>query len=230
MFFSIPFQSEHQRHCASLTSGEELGADIVTGRQQASVILLNPASLAYKPELERIATFRRSHPTLDQLVVPYHWLSRCHYLIQRLDPAKLEPARPIFTNPDRSRGYQPLRAWVSVNIVRSTNEDAHQAHAAVSELLAKGGALLVKKRAMADVFIVDPDSKFYKTIKDERDKNGRTHQRLAERDWVEDCFANRTVAWRSEREEAAANAQDEDSFGEEDVTSRGKGPGRPTGM
>jgi hypothetical protein len=87
---------------------------------------------------------------------------------------------------------------------------------------------MVKKRAQADVLIIDPATKFYQVVKAEKIKHKRDHQRLAERDWVEDCSKNQLVAWKSEREIEEAPS-DAESFASEDAKPTKRGPGRPAG-
>lgn len=84
---------------------------------------------------------------------------------------------------------------------------------------------MVKKRGSADLLIVDPTSNFYNVIIKEKKAKQRYDQKLAERDWVEDCFKNGKVVWITEGDVD----QGEESFGEEEM-SRGAGPGRPTGQ
>ena len=135
-------------------------------------------------------------------------------------------AKPIFTHPDRSAGNQPLRIWVSVNIHRKGELDAHDAQKSVIKTVEQAGGVTVDKRALADVLVVDFTSKFYQTVLAEHKKHNRDFQRFVERDWVEMCVKNEKMKWPVRDVEEHA----EDSMAEEDPTPvRGKGLGRPTG-
>lgn len=126
----------------------------------------------------------------------------------------------------------PVKVWVSKNVARNADESPEEAQANTIRDLENAGAIIVEKRAYADVLIVDVQSKFYATVKKEREARGRTWQKLAQRDWVEYCMQERTVTLRTAGEdEDEIKSSDEDSFVEEPpVPARsGTGPGRPTG-
>jgi len=108
--------------------------------------------------------------------------------------------------------------------------------------LESAGAIIVPKRAHADVLIVDPASNFYSTVLKEKEDNQRDWQKLAERDWVDYCVTNKQLQLMTVRDEeeegsteaggAAESAVDQDfdeldSMAEEDSPIRA-GPGRPT--
>ena len=157
--------------------------------------------------------------------MPYHWILCCALESRRLDLADLPTSKPFFTHLDGSKDHAPLRVWVSVNIHRALELDAHEAQAAVMTMLQRGGALIVEKRGQADVLVVDRHSQFFvQVIMAEIEKNGRTWQKLVERDWVEDCVKNGRMVWPRMK-----NDDGHDSMAEDEPLKEGKGPGRPTG-
>lgn len=138
--------------------------------------------------------------------------------------------------------HHPLKLWVSRNVERKAGETPQEAYQSVVDDLESAGAIIVSKRAHADVLIVDPASNFYSTVLKEKEDNQRDWQKLAERDWVDYCLTNKQLQLMTVRDEeeegsteaggAAASAVDQDfdeldSMAEEDSPIR-TGPGRPT--
>lgn len=122
---------------------------------------------------------------------------------------------PVFINP---KTEQPLRAWVSVNLPKMSGEkEAADAQAAVVEVLIRGGAIVVKKRNMADLLVVDPNSAFYATAMEEKIRNKRDHQLLKERDWVEYNAKKKKISWDPE---AAARGEESEDVREDEVDRR----------
>jgi hypothetical protein len=202
-----------------IADSQKMGAAITGIQSEATATIVNPSSEYYrKAEI--------AHKASDPPLIPYHWIACCLYAGKRLTLAELPLAKPIFTHPDRSAGNQPLRVWVSVNIHRKGEVDAHAAQKSVIKTLELAGGVTVDKRASADMLVVDFTSKFYQTVLAEHKKHNRDYQRFVERDWVEACVKNEKMTWPIR--EVDDNA--EDSMAEEDpAPARGKGPGRPTG-
>lgn len=127
----------------------------------------------------------------------------------------------------------PVKVWVSKNVTRNADETPEEAQKNTIYDLESAGAIIVDKRAHADVLIVDIQSKFYATVKKEKEDRGRTWQKLAQRDWVEYCMRERSVTLQTAGEEGEEGEKSagEDSFVEEPPTPvrSGAGPGRPTG-
>lgn len=219
------------------TSAQSLGAASVPERKDATILLVNPLSTAYPKEEENERFLDRNYPTLPRpTLLPYHWMAACRSASSKLDLADLDPKIPFLVHPAKGKDSAPLKVWVSKNIERHDSETPDEALLNVTLQLEKAGAITVSKRAHADVLIVDTSSKFYQTVKAEKEKHGRTWQKLAQRDWVDFCIANKTLQWRTEQEGEAEGGTGEDpgqdSFGEEDPVrsaAEGKGPGRPTG-
>ncbi len=100
--------------------------------------------------------------------------------------------------------------------------------------------MIVTKRAQADVLIVNRNTSFYKTVKDEKEKYQRHWQRLAERNWVESCAESGNLSWETvgediDREgevEAEEEDDDVDSMAEDEdyhTNTKKRGQGRPVG-
>lgn len=129
-----------------------------------------------------------------------------------------------------SEDNKPLIAWVSVNVTRNTDEQPSEAQGSVEQRLALGGALISTKRARADLLIVDESTQFAQKVRKERKEGKRWHQKLAERDWVDDCWNNKKLSWKVDDE--GTDEDDEDLVRDMQVSSSGTGtgPGRPTGL
>lgn len=128
----------------------------------------------------------------------------------------------------------PVPIYVSKNVYRSPVQLDVPVWKIVGDQLAGAGAIIVAKRSEADVLVVDRRSDFYKnTIKPEIQKFKRTHQRVAERAWVEQCMALNQFLGISvgDMEEEDARHQREDSFADEGEAPAApkKKPGRPVG-
>ncbi|KAK8861691.1 hypothetical protein IAR55_002514 [Kwoniella newhampshirensis] len=212
------------------TQIEAHGGSLTQEREEATVLLVNPSHPAYKTEQSNLAFLREkyknlSHPT----VLPYHWIAQCIYHNNLLSLEELPLVAPIFTFPSQAEEYRPLRTWVSVNITREGGETPEGAQANCSKRLELGGAVIVQKRAQADLLIVDESSQFAKKVHMEKKKYGRDWQRIVERDWVDTCWKERKLSWRLPKGDDQDSGND--SMMEEDVPARkGKGPGRPTGQ
>lgn len=221
---------------------------VTDSRSSATILIIHPLAFRYKEELAHIDRLARDFPELTPpVVVSYHWLTQVASTHTRLDPSlPLDPPTPIFCHPSPHEDRRPLRVWVSVNVLRQAGEErAEEAQRAVHEKLALGGGIIVSKRKLADLLVIDPETQFYQNILDERKKNGRTDQRLAERDWVEDCYSNRKLVWATtmgdekvkRKSIGKGKGKDEDkdddgadSFAEDDMPAKSKGLGRPTGQ
>jgi len=198
---------------------QALGATTTTQRNEATAVIVNPSS-------DYMRTEELEHKPSGPPLVPYHWIACCQHADKRLEVSELAHAKPVFTHPDRSAGNQPLRVWVSVNIHRNGEANAYDAQKVVTATVEQGGGVTVAKRALADLLVVDFQSKFYQTVFAEHKKAGRDHQRFVERDWVEACVRQEKMKWPAR----PVAEGEEDSMAEEDpVPEKGKGPGRPTG-
>lgn len=215
---------------ARLTRLQRLGGTVVDDAAEATIIIENPAHQIAKAERPILA---RSAPQAE--IQPYHFISLCLLHSRRVHADEVTPM-PLMVHPDNSRNRAPLKAWISINVMRVSGETPLEAKEAVTAALETHGALEVTKRSAADLLIVDVHSAFYKTVLDERDANQRTHQRIAERDWLQTCFAENKLSWLNGREakqqEAgeAGDVSDTDSMARESPSSRQRGPGRPTGV
>lgn len=209
-----------------------LGGEVTETRREATILLTNPSSPSYAKEVDRTTAFQREYPDLPQpALYPYHWLAHCLDANLRI-PLTDIPLNPVFTHPDASKDHAPLLAWVSKNVHRVNGESALAAYDSVKTMLSKAGAIVIEKRAPADVLVVDAHSQFYLTVKKERTAAGRDWQKLAERDWVEDCIAKGMLTiWQSESDlrKEGERESDNESMLDEPVVGNGKGPGRPTG-
>jgi hypothetical protein len=186
----------------------------VEDRSEANLVIINPYSPVNKHMATENATFWDKHP-IKQEVISYRLLA--FYCLLGDDRTHLtktfsSAATGIFVNPQT---HQPLRAWVSVNVHMNLKpgggtETPEEAQAAVIKELVRGGALIVRLRARADLLVVDRTSAFCRRIiiPEKIDKK-RTHQRLKERDWVSCCVSQSKCAWDEVPDE------DENSFGED---------------
>jgi hypothetical protein len=148
---------------------------VVSSRDDATGILVNPAHDTFAPS---------SAASPPQII--YTWPAHCAAAGARVDPATL-PA-PVLLNHWRDN-YEglPVTVYVSVNLRRMrADEEPRVTKAAVEASLARLGALIVPKRSMADIMVVDRKTAFFiDKITSEVRKSGRTWQRFAERKWAE---------------------------------------------
>ena len=197
-------------------------------RQECHILIVNPSSTAYDADLSEMASISKIYPVLQQPdVYPYHWLACCLHRRTRVSLADLPTPKPYMVHPDRSTDHHPLKIWVSVNINRHEKEAGpYIAQSNVQKALNEAGALIVERRATADLLVVDRKSAFFSnTVIKERQKYGRKWQRIVEREWVEDCVMRQRLTWPATEED-----DDEvDSMIEEEPPRQGRGPGRPTG-
>lgn len=197
------------------------------------MMLINVHSPKWEAEQEHLKYLQTAYPHLPQPDIrSYHWLILCGRAQRRLDPSELINDVPYMVSPLIPR--YPVKVWVSKNIARNANESPEDAQQNAIMDLEAGGAVIVNKRSHGDVLIVDPQSKFYATVKKEKEASGRTWQKLAQREWVEYCIQERTVQLRTSRDDEDTDpglSAGEDSFVEEEPmpTRAGTGPGRPTG-
>lgn len=188
----------------------------------------SPKWAAEREHIKHLKTASTSLPTPE--TQSYHWLVLCGRAQSRLDPSNLLNETPFMVSNLTER--YPVKVWVSKNVARNADESPEEAQGNTIRDLENAGAIIVDKRAYADVLIVDIQSKFYATVKKEKEARGRTWQKLAQRDWVEYCLQERTVTLRTTGEdEDELKSSDEDSFVEEPSAPirSGTGPGRPTG-
>lgn len=184
--------------------------------------------------------------------LPYHYLSVCAQELRLVPPRELEPPVPVFVHPGSAtyeiRKGAPLKIWTSANVQKSPNEyRPEDARDAVIDMVVRLGALVVQRRAMADVLVVDKTTAFYAVIQKEIETHGRRgKQKVVERDWVESCVTSGKLLWDGEQKpevpaagpagivtgSAAVKDSDAvsqaDSFEDEGPIDK-KGPGRPTG-
>jgi hypothetical protein len=200
----------------------------VDDRQHATHLIVHPGCVKYKEDESQARVVALQYPGLTQpKFVPYHWLCQVQLSNSLIDIDSLQPPLPIFFHPAISEHNKPLIAWVSVNVQRHTDEaDASVAQLNVEKELQMGGAVCSNKRSRADLLIVDQSTNFAQKVKAERIEHKRFHQKLAERDWVDDCARNRKLSWHSAEEEMKEDNEDMTR----DMNKRGKGPGRPTGL
>lgn len=197
---------------------------------------------------------RRTH--LDEVqpdeTLPYHYLSVCAQERRLVPPRELEPVVPVFVHPGSStyeiRKGAPLKIWTSANVQKSPTEyRPEDARDAVIDMVVRLGALVVQRRAMADVLVVDKTTAFYAVIQKEIETHGRRgKQKVVERDWVESCVTAGKLLWDGEQKPRIPTAEpagivagrgpvkdsdaasQADSFEDEGPIDK-KGPGRPTG-
>lgn len=165
---------------------------------------------------------------VQPLLQPYHWVASSRIANKNLPTAQLSRPSPIFVHPDQATFHSPLLVWVSVNIHRLPDSDPLVAKAAVVRLIEESGGLIVEKRSVADLLVVDRETKFYHTALAENVKNKRGWQRFVERQWVEDCVKAGKMKWPP-REAGQRGEKEFDSMEEEEPPVKGRGPGRPTG-
>jgi hypothetical protein len=242
----------------------------VEERQDATILLVNPASLAYAQEVEHDRFLGENYPAVARPALrPHHWLAACLYTPDSgvelddsqkevkplngkarlegdatgslrpglMDNADLDPVEPYLVHPSETEDHRPLLIWVSKNVERHGQESQEEATQNVIKQVELAGAISVNKRAHADVLIVDKQSHFFKTVREEKERHNRTWQKLAERDWVDWCRKNGKLMWEKkeiedEEETTAAAAEGvsaQDSFVEEEPRPAGRGPGRPAG-
>ncbi|KAK4690077.1 hypothetical protein P7C73_g31, partial [Tremellales sp. Uapishka_1] len=204
---------------------QSLGGETTVDRKKCTILLLNPTSKSTPTEHEHATFLRTNYPDLAQpLILPYHWLFQCLHRSARLALTDLDPPAPIFLHKNH-----PLKLWVSVNIRRRDAETPEEAKADVVRSLEVGGGIIVEKRAKADVLVVDTTTNFYLTVKMEKEKYGREHQRFAERDWVDGSVREGKVDWDRGRERKERE-KSKDSMEDEDEVPRKRGPGKPVGQ
>ena len=213
----------------SQLSAQEHAGTIVADRQHATHLIVHPGSVKYRAELHNAQLLASQYPGLAQpKMVPYHWLCQVQLTNTLVDIDTLEPPLPIFYHPQMSEDNKPLIAWVSVNVTRNTDEQPSEAQGSVEQRLSLGGALISTKRARADLLIVDESTQFAQKVRKERKEGKRWHQKLAERDWVDDCWNNKKLSWKVDDE--GMDEDDEDLVRDMHPSSSGTGPGRPTGL
>ena len=199
---------------------------LANDRKSATHLIVHPGSVHMRREAEYNVTFRAQNPGVPPpKAVPYHWICQIHRANAMIDPETLSPPNPIFFHPSAAENNKPLIAWVSVNVQRHAHEPLPiDAQATVERILVNGGALLEAKRSKSDLLIIDRTTDFAKKVQDERLKHQRTWQRLAEREWVEDCNTEQKVSWHT--------TGTDDVPEKDDFTAgmmKGKGTGRPSG-
>ncbi|WVQ78897.1 hypothetical protein IAT38_000988 [Cryptococcus sp. DSM 104549] len=213
------------------------GGEVVGSPEESTHVLINPSHPNYKQKRSYVNTvITRSQVDADEydyLEVPYHWIACSIIQNRQLELDELELPAPIFVNPEEGGEWQPLRVYVSKNLHRYGGEDVQErAVQNCSERLEAGGAITVKVRSRADLFVVDESSLFAKDVRKEMADEGRDWQRIVERDWVDSCWKNKALRWtlraESDEEEEEKSAEEEDSMAEEDVIVRRR-PGRPPG-
>lgn len=148
-----------------------------------------------KPDDATAIIINPSHPsfaTTSYATTPpriaYNYLAACLASGSRLDPASVPP--PVLLNHWRAGFlHTPITLYVSVNLRRHfADEDPESIRAAVQADLARMGAIVVPKRARADVLIVDRKAAFFTDkIVREVQKGNRDWQRFGEREWAEAC-------------------------------------------
>jgi hypothetical protein len=106
-------------------------------------------------------------------------------------------------------------------------ETPEEAHRNVIRDLESVGAVIVTKRAHADVLIVDMTSNFFNVVKKEKEDNERHWQKLAQRDWVVFCMANKRLQLTTKREDEEAEIIEDGSVVQTEAevqTEAGPGP------
>lgn len=195
------------------------------------MIIVNEHSPKWAAEREAIQHIKASSTQQPAPKIrSYHWLVLCGKAERRLDPTEMANEIPFMVSGPPER--YPVKVWVSKNVTRNADETSEEAQNNTIRDLETAGAIVVDKRAHADVLIVDIQSKFYATVKKEKEARGRTWQKLAQRDWVEYCMRERSVTLQTPGEEEEEDKSGgEDSFVEEPPAPvrSGAGPGRPTG-
>jgi hypothetical protein len=219
---------------------QALGATI-TDKEDATIIIVNENSPLWDRQAKE-ALLSDIGPEADPLILPYHWLSCCLDRRTRVDMEDLPIDIPYMVQ--QLTTQYPLKVWVSKNVQRDVGEEPKDAYANVVSALESVGALVVERRAYADVLIVDRASNFYATVKREKEENQRDWQKLAQREWVDFCITNGTLELATQRDEEKPptepetaddgrtevdqNGDEVDSMMDDDSPVRA-GPGRPTG-
>ncbi|WWC88056.1 uncharacterized protein L201_002959 [Kwoniella dendrophila CBS 6074] len=217
----------------------ELGGTVTKAREGSSILLVNPSHPTYKQEIEHLVYLKKTYRELEQpKIISYHWISNLYYLQKYIEPEELEIVSPIFTypssnklTPEHGEKFRPIKSWVSVNVAREQDETPDQARDNLMKKLECSGTINVNKRSHADLLMVDESSQFAKKIYEEKDKHHRFWQKIAERDWVDNCLREKKLIWNIEKEDDPEDDDDKDSFIEDSTaTIKGKGLGRPTGQ
>lgn len=195
------------------------------------MMVVNVHSPKWEAEREHLKYLQESFPHSARPVIrSYHWLVVSGREKRAIEASELPDEEPFMVNP--TEPHHPVKLWVSKNIMRHAGESPEEAQQTITRDLESVGAVAVSKRAHADVLVVDPHSKFYETVKREKQEHGRTWQKLATREWVEYCLSSKTVSLHTrleDEEDAAAASDGQDSFVEEEPGPVRTGPGRPTG-
>lgn len=197
-------------------------------RTDADLLIVHPSASSYTLP---------SHD--DPQHVPYHWLEACAASGSRVDPDALDPPEPFLLagedieSPGREPG-DPLRIYVSLNVWRNARagETATAARDAVASLVRQGGAIVVDRRAAADLLVVDRMTKAAQKLVDEMKRNERHWQRVVERKWVERCIKDKSMLPFDMEPVSGSDSDDarsDDSFARDDPAAFKRGPGRPTG-
>ncbi|ORX35269.1 hypothetical protein BD324DRAFT_632111 [Kockovaella imperatae] len=225
IYFADHFDQATKEYLTELAT--RIGATL-SSQVDSNIAIMNPYSKSYKNDTQQLANLRSKYPNLPHpIIIPYHWLTASLAQGVRIPLDTLVKKLPILVQPSPAVNRAPLRIWVSVNLHRASQErDAHEAQRQVQKQLLERGALIVVKRSMADILIVDRKSVFFsKIILRERQKYNRKTQRIVERDWVDDCIKSGKMVWPPTEEEEG----EVDSMAEEEPPKVGRGPGRPPG-
>ncbi|ODN77126.1 hypothetical protein L202_05657 [Cryptococcus amylolentus CBS 6039] len=202
---------------------QELGATVSTDKKSSTILLTNPSHQSFRDSPHLFQPNAHSEPK----IYPYHWLAWCKDQRRHTTLTDLRPEKPLFIYPARSEDWRPLRAYVSLNLLRNNGEeDGRAARHNCSRDLLLHGALIVSKRADADILVIEKSTEFYKVAKAENKKAGRSWQRFVERSWVNGCLRTGKMGWRRAKHDQKEDSGEE-SFGDEPLVQRG--PGRPVG-
>ncbi|WVO14684.1 hypothetical protein L204_102321 [Cryptococcus depauperatus] len=185
------------------TTIEELGGSVISTQKEATIVLVNPNHYTYKHQLVQ--------NTNGPLIRSYHWLAWCRKAERLVNPSEMELEAPVFTYPSDIEDNRPLRTYVSINLYRLLGEDSETAYADCVLVLSLGGALIVRKRADADLIVINEDSKFAKLAHKEKKEHGRDWQKIVDRNWVERCIKAKRLIW-NENEDDDDGAESDDSF------------------
>ncbi|GMK59872.1 hypothetical protein CspeluHIS016_0900890 [Cutaneotrichosporon spelunceum] len=185
-----------------------LGGSVVPSRAEATGILVNRSHPSFTPS---------SSDSPPQIT--YTWPAHCAAAKTRVDPSTL-PAPILLNHWKPGSESVPLTVYVSINLrILRADEDRGATKAAVEAALAQLGALIVRKRAMADVMVVDRKTLFFlDKITAEVKKAGKEWQRFAEREWAE-------AVVREGRMLPLLNLEGETLPGPEEVTATEKNEG-----
>ncbi|ODN73527.1 hypothetical protein L202_08028 [Cryptococcus amylolentus CBS 6039] len=202
---------------------QELGATVSTDKKSSTILLTNPSHQSFRNTPDLFQPNAHSEPK----VYPYHWLAWCNDQRRHTPLTDLKSEKPLFTYPARSEDWRPLRAYVSVNLCKfKGEEDGREARQNCSRDLLLHGALIVSKRADADILVIDKLTEFYKIAKAENKKAGRSWQRFLERNWVLGSIRTGKMEWWRAKHDQKKDSGEE-SFGDEPLVQRGTG--RPVG-